>query len=93
MTFAHVEHLIFLFVWRLHACGISKSPGGAADLRQGWSDERIENRRREAERQTPVTARIHEFHEPRRGGETPGRGGAMSGTPVTDPTKARTPEG
>lgn len=41
------------------------SPGGAADFRQGWSDERIENRRREAERQTPVT----------------------------NPTKARTPEG
>ena len=67
---------------RSPARGISQSPGGAADLRQGWSNSG-----------TPVTARIHELHKPRRGGETPGRGGAMSGTPVTDPTKARTPEG
>ena len=34
-----------------------------------------------------------ESAKPRRGGETPGRGGAMSGTPVTNPTKARTPKG
>ncbi|EFM02042.1 hypothetical protein HMPREF0658_1030 [Hoylesella marshii DSM 16973 = JCM 13450] len=39
LAFAHVEHLTFLSVWRLHACGISMSPGGAADFRQGWSNE------------------------------------------------------
>ena len=63
---------------RSPARGISQSPGGAADFRQGWSDERIENRRREAERQTPVTRRAIAKWKLRRSNGSQAGGGAAA---------------